>query len=83
MSTLHLPLKKEWFDKIKDGSKLWEYREKTPYWIKRIQGKTFDNIIGTLGYPKKGDDSRRLERPWKGYKTVRRKGKICFAIRIN
>lgn len=33
---LHLSLKKQWYDLINSGEKKEEYREMTPYWIKRI-----------------------------------------------
>jgi len=34
--TLHLTLKKKWFDMIKSGGKPEEYREIKPYWITRL-----------------------------------------------
>jgi len=34
--TLHLTLKKKWFDMIASGEKKEEYREIKPYWIKRL-----------------------------------------------
>lgn len=33
---LHLPLKKEWYELIECGTKLEEYREIKPFWIKRF-----------------------------------------------
>lgn len=33
---LTLPLKTKWFDMIKSGEKLEEYREITPYWVRRL-----------------------------------------------
>ena len=33
---LTLPLKTKWFDMIKSGEKLEEYREITPYWVSRL-----------------------------------------------
>ena len=36
MKTLHLNLKKNWFDMIKSGEKKEEYREITPYWCTRF-----------------------------------------------
>lgn len=36
MKTLHLTLKKKWFDMIDTGGKMEEYREIKPYWIKRL-----------------------------------------------
>lgn len=65
--TLYLPLKKEYFDAIKAGTKLFEYRLYNGYWKKRIKGKEFDKIVLTLGYPKRNDKSRKIERPWRGY----------------
>lgn len=34
--TLHMTLKKKWFDMILSGEKKEEYREFKPYWIKRL-----------------------------------------------
>ncbi len=34
--TLHLPLKKEWYDMIERGEKKEEYRKVNPYWCKRF-----------------------------------------------
>ena len=38
-NTLHLNLKKKWFDMILSGEKLEEYRETTDYWRSRICNK--------------------------------------------
>lgn len=35
-NTLHLNLKRKWFDMIVSGEKLEEYREIKPYWINRL-----------------------------------------------
>lgn len=72
--TLTLPLKRKWFDMIQRGEKLEEYREITDYWKKRLYKEfwdgpkicicdfeKFDKLVFTLGYPKAGDASRRLE----------------------
>lgn len=37
METIHLNLKKKWFDMILSGGKKEEYREVTSYWKKRLQ----------------------------------------------
>jgi hypothetical protein len=66
VKNLTLRLKGVYFDQIKAGAKSEEYRLVTPYWKKRLEGKTFDNIIITKGYPKSGDTERTLIRPWKG-----------------
>ena len=64
---LTLPLKREYFEAIKSGDKTEEYRLVNGYWKVRIEGREYDNIILTLGYPKRGDVSRRIVRKWKGY----------------
>jgi hypothetical protein len=33
---LQLPLKKQWFEMTKSGIKTEDYREITPYWVKRL-----------------------------------------------
>lgn len=38
-------LKKQWFDKIKNGEKTHEYREVTDYWTKRIFKELFGDEI--------------------------------------
>jgi hypothetical protein len=72
MTNLILPLKAEYFHAIQSGEKVEEYRQMTDFWRKRIEGKTFDRIVLTLGYPKADDASRRIVRPWRGYeiKTI-------------
>ena len=64
---LHLPLKREYFEQIRDGSKLFEYRLATDYWAKRLVGREYEAIVFTMGYPSKDNKSRRIEMPWRGY----------------
>lgn len=66
MSTLHLPLKGIYFDQIKRGEKVEEYRKANRYWAKRLEGRSYLNIELTKGYPHKADTSRRISRPWLG-----------------
>ena len=47
--TLHLPLKKEWYDLIERGIKTEEYREIKPYWTKRLM-KRYCQVQFTYGY---------------------------------
>lgn len=72
MRTLTLPLKAEYFDAIRDGTKPEEFRLVNDYWSKRLVGREYDRIILTKGYPRADDTSRRLERPWRGFtvKTI-------------
>lgn len=65
--TLHLSLKKEYFDDIKAGKKPLEYRLMTPYWEKRLIGREYDQIVLALGYPPSFDTERRLILPYQGY----------------
>lgn len=36
MKQLYLPLKEKWFEKIKSGEKIVEYREAKEYWLSRL-----------------------------------------------
>lgn len=51
MKTLHLTLKKKWFDMIASGEKKEEYREIKPYWIARF--------IDWSEYPKESADEHK------------------------
>ncbi len=72
MSDLILPLKHEYFLAILCNRKAEEYRLVTNYWRTRLEGKTFDRVVLTLGYPARDNHARRLIRPWRGYtiKTI-------------
>jgi hypothetical protein len=65
---LVLPLKREYFEQIKAGTKKDEFRLHNAFWQKRLVGKSFDRVILTLGYPKRDDHARRLVLPWNGYR---------------
>ena len=67
MAMLHLNLKGEYFDQVKAGAKLHEFRLQTVYWTKRLEGRSFDGIVLKKGYPKAGDPDRTIERPWRGF----------------
>lgn len=72
MAFLHLNLKAVYFDGIDSGEKREEYRLDTPYWRRRLVGREYEGIVLKKGYPKRGDSSRTLARPWAGYviKTI-------------
>lgn len=65
--TLTLPLNGVYFDQIKAGTKLREYRLVTPFWSKRLVARRYRQIVLTKGYPKADDHKRRLVLPWRGY----------------
>lgn len=70
--TLTIPVNGIYFDQIRAGTKAEEYRLVTPFWTKRLVGRSYDQIVLTRGYPKADDASRRLVKPWRGYvvKTI-------------
>lgn len=68
MGDLILPVKRVYFEQMRDGTKPDEFRLVTPYWTKRLVGRSYDRVIVTLGYPKADDAERRLVRPWRGFK---------------
>lgn len=70
MADLVLPLRAIYFDQIKAGTKPEEFRLVTPLWRRRLEGRTFDRIVLTVGYPKRDDHERRLIRPWRGYRVT-------------
>ena len=71
-AALNLPLKREYFEAIRNGSKLEEYRLCTPFWRKRLEGREFDQVVLTLGYPARDNQARRLVRTWRVFtiKTI-------------
>ena len=55
MKTLHLNLKRKWFDMILSGEKKEEYRDIKPYWTKRFNNFCFETITFSNGYSKNRD----------------------------
>ncbi|QZA70935.1 RNA binding protein [Erwinia phage AH06] len=90
MSTLQLAVNGEYFDAMKDGSKVEEFRLTTPYWEKRLLNRDYDRLIITRGYPSRDDQSRRIDIPYNGYevKTITHphfgdQPVNVFAIKVN
>lgn len=88
--TLHLNLKGEYFDHIAAGEKLFEYRLRSEYWRKRLEGRSYQRVLAKKGYPRAGDGKRIIERPWRGYEEqvithphFGSKPIEVFAIRVN
>lgn len=56
MKTLHLVLKHKWYDMIEAGIKKHEYRNRTPYWEKRLVQAVLNGLIDSVtlhrGYTK-------------------------------
>ncbi|HET8729764.1 MAG TPA: ASCH domain-containing protein [Moraxellaceae bacterium] len=76
MTDLILPVKRCYFEQMRDGTKAFEYRLRNAYWQKRLMvgalGRHYDRLIITLGYPKADDTERRLVMPYRGfeYQTI-------------
>ncbi len=68
--TLTLALKGAYFDQIRGGEKEEEFRLVTPYWKTRLEGRDYDHIVLTRGYPPKDDQERRMTLPWRGYRRT-------------
>ncbi|MFZ5139282.1 ASCH domain-containing protein [Enterobacter hormaechei] len=76
MANLQLAVNGEYFDQMKRGEKVEEYRLVNPYWCRRLsQGhnqqlpRRFDRLIITKGYPRKDDCERRIDIPYAGYEV--------------
>jgi len=67
MKKLILSLKEEYFNDIKNGNKIEEYRLYNEYWKRRLINREYDSIEFTLGYPKKEDSERRINKKYIGY----------------
>ena len=64
---LVLNVKNKYFYEILNGRKVKEYRKRTPYWMKRIEGKTFDIVEVRNGYPPRYSNGvTALVFPWEG-----------------
>jgi len=79
--TLYLIVIKEVWDRIVSGDKRIEYRERTDYWDKRINGREYQYMRITNGYG-------NLTRPYRLYQytgatRVMKDGVQCFAINIS
>ena len=61
-NTLHLPLKKQWYEMIESGIKTEEYREIKPYWTRRFIGMNQPLFSFRYGYQQAN---------FKGYTHVR------------
>lgn len=72
MTTLVLNLRKEYFSQIRDGLKTEEFRLCTPYWHRRLVGRSFDLVEIRCGYPKRGDTAKIITKRFGGFvvKTI-------------
>jgi len=67
MKILHLNLKAEYFNAIKDGTKEFEFRLFNDYWNKRLVKRDYDEVHFKLGYPKNDDNDKIIKCKYAGY----------------
>ncbi|MEO9497609.1 MAG: ASCH domain-containing protein [Vibrio splendidus] len=67
---LHLPVKGVYFNEMKSGIKTREYRLQTDYWKTRLEGRDYDLVRITLGYPSREDEERIMLFKWKGFERT-------------
>ena len=67
--TLTIPVAGKYFDQILAGVKPEEYRLRSPFWRKRLEGRSYRRVVLTRGYPAGGgvEGCTRLTLPWRGY----------------
>ncbi|MBL8505909.1 MAG: ASCH domain-containing protein [Methylobacillus glycogenes] len=67
VKVLRLHLKGDYWQQIKAGVKPFEFRQRTEYWKKRIEGTRYTHVEYIHGYPKADDQAKRFTRPYFGY----------------
>ena len=77
-SILHLNLHREYFAKIAAGMKRIEYRERTDYWRRRLEGRQYDMITFRNGYATKAPE---MQVEYRGVRKIRKWGKPYYTIR--
>jgi hypothetical protein len=68
--TLRLSVKGIYFQQMASGEKVEEFRLRTGYWRQRLEGRTYDRIEITLGYPPTTDTARLMTFKWKGCRKM-------------
>ncbi|MCC7253657.1 hypothetical protein [Hyphomicrobium sp.] len=76
---LSLNLERSFFEKIVEGKKPYEYRERRQYWASRLEGKTFDVIRFRIGHRA---DAPELLVECQGIRKVLRGGRPLYAIKL-
>lgn len=76
---LHLNLHRQFFADIAAKTKRTEYRERTPYWRKRLEGRHYDIIQFRNGYATKAPE---MQVKFLGVKKVKKWGARYYAIHL-
>ena len=67
MNILHLNLKTEYFNEIKEGNKPFEFRECKDHWRNKLINRDYDEVHFKLGYPKNDDTEKIIKRKYISY----------------
>ena len=78
-SVLHLNLHREWFAAIAARSKRIEYRDQTPYWKKRLEGRHYDVIQFRNGY---ATNAPEMLVKFRGLRRYGKERNAYFAIQL-
>ena len=76
---LHLNLKREFFTKIAAGTKRIEYRDRTDYWKRRLEGRHYDVIQFRNGYATQAPE---MQVEFLGVKKIQIGGVPQYAINL-
>lgn len=76
---LHLNLRREFFAQIAAKIKCIEYRDRTPYWQKRLEGREYDVIQFRNGYATKAPE---MQVEFLGVKKIHKQGEPYYAIQL-
>jgi len=79
LRTLHLTLEREWFDQIARGTKREEFRAYKPYWIRRLEGRSYDVVKFRNGY---ASDAPEMMVEYRGLGRASSSPKADFVIRL-
>jgi len=79
VSILHLNLHREFFAQIAAGAKRTEYRSRTRYWRRRLEGRHYDVIQFRNGYATKAPE---MVVEFRGLRRIKKWGKPHYAIRL-
>ena len=76
---LHLNLHREFFDAIAKKQKRIEYRQQSPYWLTRLEGRKYDAILFRNGYAK---DAPEMSVEFRGLRRCEKGRAAYYAIRL-
>lgn len=77
--TLQLNLHRRFFDEIAAGEKTTEWRDRTDYWARRLEGRDYDQINFRNGY---AADAPEMVVEYRGVRKVTRGGEPQYAISL-